>query len=320
MPRDGSNIYSKAAGTTAVAGTTIESAKFNAVVDDIAADLNLPRPIVAGGTGASSASAARTALGLAIGTNVQGYSAALTAVGGVTPAANKIAYFTSGSAAAAADLTAFARTLLDDADAATARSTLGAMKGNSTQVTDWNLAINDGHYWGDAAATNGPSAAQHRGIVIRDNTDNAIVQIVWQHGSDAMSWRRRVGGVFQPWVEAIHTGNLLTLLRSTYPSLPYVSSEQTITSAGLLTLAHGLGAKPSMVYYELKCTTAEYGYSVGDYVQPIDSGFTTPVVNATNVIIRYSGNASVFVIGDKTTGANVNLTNGRWRLIVRAYP
>ncbi|UXS69157.1 hypothetical protein FY145_01015 [Agrobacterium tumefaciens] len=62
MPRNGSGVYSKPAGTTAVPNTTIESAKFNQVVDDIAQDLNFPRPITAGGTGASSVAAAQTAL------------------------------------------------------------------------------------------------------------------------------------------------------------------------------------------------------------------------------------------------------------------
>lgn len=62
MPLNGSGVASKPAGTTAVANTTVESAKFNSVIDDIYAILNLPRPITAGGTGATSASAARTAL------------------------------------------------------------------------------------------------------------------------------------------------------------------------------------------------------------------------------------------------------------------
>src|SRR5690606_21848320 len=68
-------VYSKPAWTTAVSGTTIESAKFNSVIDDIATDLNTVRPIVAGGTGAASSSAARTALsvpGLADASTVTG--------------------------------------------------------------------------------------------------------------------------------------------------------------------------------------------------------------------------------------------------------
>lgn len=102
MPRDGSNVYSKPAGTTAVAGTKIESAKFNSIVDDIATDLNTPRPIVAGGTGAASASAARTNLavpGLADASTVSGnwtVSGAWTITGNPKYNDNVKAYFGTG--------------------------------------------------------------------------------------------------------------------------------------------------------------------------------------------------------------------------------
>jgi len=64
MPRNGGGIYSKPAGTTAVPNTVIESVKYNSTIDDIVTDLNAARPISAGGTGSTTASDARTALGI----------------------------------------------------------------------------------------------------------------------------------------------------------------------------------------------------------------------------------------------------------------
>jgi len=59
MPQDGSNNYQYPPGTPGIPDTTIESEAYNTFLDDLVTnDLNIPRPIHRGGTGANSANTA----------------------------------------------------------------------------------------------------------------------------------------------------------------------------------------------------------------------------------------------------------------------
>jgi len=60
-------------------------------------------------------------------------------LGPLSPAANTFAYYTSTTAAALTSLTAFGRSLIDDVDAPTARSTLGLVIGSNVQAYDATL-------------------------------------------------------------------------------------------------------------------------------------------------------------------------------------
>jgi hypothetical protein len=78
-----------------------------------------------GGTGSTTAANARTALGLAIGTDVQAYDLLLSNMAALSTVADRMIYTTGVNTVALTAVTNFARTLLDDADAASARATLG---------------------------------------------------------------------------------------------------------------------------------------------------------------------------------------------------
>jgi hypothetical protein len=109
----------------------------NGLVARTAAATMAARAIAVSGTGLSVSNGDAVA-----GNPTLSLAAALASVGGLTPIADRLTYYTGASTAALATLTAFARTLLDDADAATARSTLGL--GSLATQSSASVAITGG--------------------------------------------------------------------------------------------------------------------------------------------------------------------------------
>ena len=90
----------------------------------------------------------------------------------------------------------------------------------------------------------------------------------------------------------------------------FVSTDQTITLAGALTLAHGLGVAPRFTQMMLVCQTAEAGYSAGDVITLITRQPTIRP-DATNLNIRYSDAA--INVNHSSTGTQTGITAANWK-------
>lgn len=105
----------------------------------------------------------------------------------------------------------------------------------------------------------------------------------------------------------------------------FESAQQTITLSGTYTIAHGLGARPTLTFTELECVTADSGYSIGDrlmiggFADTNTTAISGPAVvaDATNLVCRW-GSAMPYV-PNKGTGASALLTAASWRWRVRAW-
>lgn len=111
--------------------------------------------------------------------------------------------------------------------------------------------------------------------------------------------------------------------RTAYAVDTFQSSDQTITAAGALTIAHGLARTPQEVWFALVNQSAEANYTANQVVfiggsQTVsivavqNDGFST-IVDGTNLTIRFGSDASTFTVPDATTGAATAITNNKWK-------
>lgn len=232
-------------------------------------------------------------------------------------------------------VSAFGATLVDDVNAATALQTLGLtasavelniLDGVTASTAELNILD------GVTASTAELNILDGATLTVTelnylDGVTSAIqAQLNTKYDSDdlASQAEAEAGTDNTKLMTPLRAAQAISVL-STFTK-EYVSSNQTITSAGLLTLAHGLGEAPKVTQLELICTVVEAGYAVDDVVaipsNNTDAGnnrYSAVYYDATNIFVRYSSTATVFAVANKGTGTAAALTNTRWELRVRAF-
>lgn len=112
--------------------------------------------------------------------------------------------------------------------------------------------------------------------------------------------------------------------RTVSGSYRFFTGDITMATGTVTTFTHGLGARPWRIWAEMKCTTAEAGYAVGDIVAVnpnLESDATVVrgmTVNADATTLRTIGGNNVSIwTANKSTGAVSAITPSSWRY--RAY-
>lgn len=98
-------------------------------------------------------------------------------------------------------ITAGAGIAVTNGNGASANPTIAV---TTTEVTDWDDATADGHYWANSSAANTPTAHYHRGIVFtEDGSTTTLTQIVVRSAGDYIWMRRRNAGTWSDWAAVL---------------------------------------------------------------------------------------------------------------------
>lgn len=99
------------------------------------------------------------------------------------------------------------------------------------------------------------------------------------------------------------------------------SGQLSLTLGATLSFTHGMGLTAKLVQVWLECTTADGGYSVGDYVLCNGGQYSgvigiDAVIDSATAVKGVIGNTGI-TVPNKATGANVNITLTSWRARLR---
>lgn len=265
----------------------------------------------------ASAATARTNLGLVIGTNVQAQNVALQSISGLTLGANTYIYFTASNTAAAGTVTAFARSLLDDADAATMRATLGL--GQLGELPTINNSNWDGE---DLAVANGGTGASTASAA-RNNLGLAIGTNVQAYHANLAAFAGL--GFAANKVAAVNGGGSLALLDFTATGQSIAAAADAAAVKTLLSLNNVENKSSATIRGELSSgnVTTALGYTPTSITGLTGAQSTSAIkaglsLSKSDVGLGNVDNKSSSTIRGEITKANVDAALGKTAARVNA--
>jgi hypothetical protein len=274
--------------------------------------------------GAANFAAVRTALSLVPGTDIQAFNANLAAIAGLTSAADRLPYFTGIGTASLAIFTAAGRALIDDADAAAQRTTLGATTAggniftltNPSAITFLKIAA-DNTVSAESAATHRTSLGTTTvGGNIFTLTNPSAISFVKIAADNTVSTRTPLqvqtdlslvpGTNVEAWDADLDTIAAFSSTGLAARTGSGTWAQRTVTgTANEITVTNGDGVSgnptlslPSALTFSGKTITG------GTFASPT---FTTPALGtpASGVATNLTGTAAGLTAGTVTTNANL---------------
>ena len=267
-----------------------------------AGSIGIPVTVAEGGTNSTTAAAARTALGLAIGTDVLGNLVEDTTpqLGGALDAnGQQIREGKGADVASATVLTLGIQGNYFDVTGTTTITSIGTLAVGTRVTLHFDAALTLTHDGSNIILPGGASITTAAG-------DEATF-IEYATGQWRCTSYTKASGL-----------PIVGLL----PSPDFTSSEQTVTLDTVLNVAHGLGAIPTLVQVTLRNKTTEHGYVAGDEIiyastagANTDSGVDCSF-DATNVTLVQGANNYV---KQQSSLNGSSITVGNWKWVIRAW-